>query len=438
MFTESTARFRRVGMCTGACIFAFAAVGHAQLRAAVDVNAAVSRFDGVPANANATTARWLDQRAISTMLRLDHRFGQLSANGVLRDGEVATRATGGFMGLLETPSLRGFRLSTSVEVRHSPNDGGAFINRDTLSLALWARSPKLPAWGAQSSARLLYARGVNAAWLSATDRRGAYVSDSVSSLFLSTGYSRQIRDVVVGFTIGSQSVRTPGTPAQFRDTTFYRPRTDSGGRSRVDTISGIVGDSGVAGGLHRWAEVAGRIAWARGRFAFDAVINARPKLGGYSSAVWGQATGVAAVGSRVALVGGLRTVAPLPGVVTAPRRSLNLGLRIAPAALWRAPDVAPIPAALRAFDVQRSAPGEYTVTVRLPNARVVELAGDFTGWKPVQLRQVDASRWEITLPVAAGSHRCNLRINGAEWVAPPGVTAIDDEFNGRVGLFVVD
>ena len=81
--------------------------------------------------------------------------------------------------------------------------------------------------------------------------------------------------------------------------------------------------------------------------------------------------------------------------------------------------------------------GEYVFSVRLPQARVVEVSGDFNNWHAVKLEQTRPGIWEVVLPVSPGTYRMNLRVDGERWIAPPGTTAVDDEFNGRVGLVIV-
>jgi hypothetical protein len=434
-------------------VLALAMPARAQLRIGWDVSAAASQFQPLAPSPLASSplapslptgsadARWLGQRSLGTMLRYDLPYGQFGADGLVRDGDVATHATGGVHALVAPPAWRGWRLSGVVDARHTPNDGAIGTPlRDPNSLALWvAPAPRLPAWGATVSARLSYSRGVNGVWLSASDRSGAVMSDSLSARYLTAGYSRQLGDLILGISLGSQSARTPGTPATIRDSISREPYDSLG--HMTDTIAHhAITDAGMAGGIRRLSEIAGRLGWGRGRFAFDAVLNARPRVQGLPSAVWGEANGVAALGSHLAFVAGMRTAAPLPGIALSARRVVNLGLRIAPAALLRPVSaiVLPVTPVARAFALQPAAPGEYTVSLRLPNARVVELAGDFTGWNPVRLRQIDATHWEVTLAVAAGAHRCNVRVDGAEWVPPPGITAVDDEFNGRVGIFVVE
>ena len=36
-----------------------------------------------------------------------------------------------------------------------------------------------------------------------------------------------------------------------------------------------------------------------------------------------------------------------------------------------------------------------------------------------------------------GVHQINMRIDGGQWIAPPGMPTRKDEFNGDVGLVVV-
>jgi hypothetical protein len=79
----------------------------------------------------------------------------------------------------------------------------------------------------------------------------------------------------------------------------------------------------------------------------------------------------------------------------------------------------------------------YVISVRVPDARTVEISGDFDGWHPLGLREIRPDVWETTLVLLPGTHRINLRVNGDRWVAPPGLPSTDDDFNGTVGLIVV-
>ena len=115
---------------------------------------------------------------------------------------------------------------------------------------------------------------------------------------------------------------------------------------------------------------------------------------------------------------------------------MELGARVSPGALRRPRlprGVRPTAAAFQVDDDR----GGRRLRVRVPGARSVELAGDFTNWQPVALRQGDTDEWEVTLPITPGVHRVAIRIDGDSWTTPPGVAAVADEFQGTVGVIVV-
>jgi len=91
------------------------------------------------------------------------------------------------------------------------------------------------------------------------------------------------------------------------------------------------------------------------------------------------------------------------------------------------------------FEVRRAAGGGREVRVRAPDARRVEIMGDFTDWRPVALAPVrgQAGRWRVVLPIAPGTHRMNLRVDDGAWGVPPGLPALGDDFGGVVGILTV-
>ena len=72
------------------------------------------------------------------------------------------------------------------------------------------------------------------------------------------------------------------------------------------------------------------------------------------------------------------------------------------------------------------------------NALRVELSGDFTAWRPVQLRGEDGGWWSVSLPIAPGTYQMNVRVDGGGWIVPPGLTAIADEFGATVGILTIE
>jgi hypothetical protein len=136
---------------------------------------------------------------------------------------------------------------------------------------------------------------------------------------------------------------------------------------------------------------------------------------------------------------GLAATPGAVGFVGIPKRSLSAGLRFSSATFaTRAADRAAGAAPASTFAVQRESMGQYRLRVRLPSAQRVELASDCTAWRPVALSRAGDNVWEIVLPVSAGSHLVNIRIDGGTWIAPPGLVAKTDDFEGVVGVFVVD
>jgi hypothetical protein len=90
-----------------------------------------------------------------------------------------------------------------------------------------------------------------------------------------------------------------------------------------------------------------------------------------------------------------------------------------------------------AFRIDTISGGARVIRLRAPRARKVELSGDFTDWTPLPMRALDSGGWELVLPIAAGTYRVSVRVDGGAWSAPPGLVPVADEFNGEVGMVVI-
>ena len=55
---------------------------------------------------------------------------------------------------------------------------------------------------------------------------------------------------------------------------------------------------------------------------------------------------------------------------------------------------------------------------------------------PVAMARLGNS-FELVLPMRPGPHKLLLRVNGGEWLAPPNLPTVEDEFGGRVAMVVV-
>ena len=69
-------------------------------------------------------------------------------------------------------------------------------------------------------------------------------------------------------------------------------------------------------------------------------------------------------------------------------------------------------------------------------ARSVEMACDCDGWTPMPMARA-GGLWIVEVHATPGVHHVSIRVDGAGWVAPPGLTPIDDDFAGQAGLVVV-
>jgi hypothetical protein len=79
-----------------------------------------------------------------------------------------------------------------------------------------------------------------------------------------------------------------------------------------------------------------------------------------------------------------------------------------------------------------------TLRVNAPDARLVEINGDFTNWVPAPLAPAGGGWWSSSFPIKSGKYQMNIRVNGGQWIVPPGLLSMVDEFGGTVGLLVID
>ncbi len=78
------------------------------------------------------------------------------------------------------------------------------------------------------------------------------------------------------------------------------------------------------------------------------------------------------------------------------------------------------------------------IRIRAPGASAVEIAGDFTYWEPVQMRNAGNGWWVASLKLPAGIYHMNVRADNGSWSVPAGMTVIQDEFAGSVGILVIE
>ncbi len=176
--------------------------------------------------------------------------------------------------------------------------------------------------------------------------------------------------------------------------------------------------------------------YEHGRLSFDGALGVRGRSKGAGHGVYGEASGALALSAWLSIIlsGGRYPTDPIRGSVSG--RYVGLGLRIN---AWPRRTTATMPARRLADpDDPPSASVEgHTLVIHAVGAKLIEVSGDFTDWVPVMLTADTAGTWVVSVPLAPGTYRFNVRLDGGEWIVPAGVTRIKDEYGGDVGLLIV-
>lgn len=223
--------------------------------------------------------------------------------------------------------------------------------------------------------------------------------------------------------------------------THNEPLSLSGGTASLSSSSTATAASDCRR-QSRFSDLEGSVNWAYGwleltgqagyRFgdSYDVTPDSRRWAAG-SAVVW--------ITNRVAAVMGGGRVPANPSRGLPARNYANFGLMLSYSSIPRTTvPVKPLTvAAVKDFEVRALSTGTQKITVRVGGVETVEVMGDFSDWSPLVLMRRGRDLWDITLPVTAGVHEINLRLDGGPWVAPPGLPTRRDSFNGDVGLLVV-
>jgi hypothetical protein len=178
--------------------------------------------------------------------------------------------------------------------------------------------------------------------------------------------------------------------------------------------------------------------WRIADFDLDVALGRRFSRSAPEMTIWGVSAS-RGITPQLALVAGAGRSGADPVTSVPGSRYFVLGLRLKvgpPAGIVLAPR--PRTAEHTPFRIGPALPAGREVVVRAPSAAAVELAGDFTDWRPVPLERADGGAWRAVLPIAPGLHRLAIRIDQGEWRAPPGARPVPSEFGGEVAEVVVE
>ncbi|HEY4306763.1 MAG TPA: glycogen-binding domain-containing protein [Gemmatimonadaceae bacterium] len=389
-----------VARWTTALLLAGTTTARAQIAGAAGVGASLQRDGG---------GLWQSLTRLEPAAKLTNPWLQLGGSASFVSADRGMQLDNGSLDVVaESPAWNRFRLSSSAQVeRHAALPGFSNV-------------------GANADAALTYGLSGRGAWVGlGSERSGRVVGSNLSNNadgLLRLGVWQQIGPVVVS--LGASEHKAG-------DASFHpisTPRGDS-----LNRDSSLAGSSAF---LRRWSDTQARVLWSIGRVALDGEFGVQSVDSSHTS-TWARGTATVAMGSRLSFVGAFgrqpaRAWMGVPG-----SRFASLGLRIAPASLARPAAPAHVQPTANRFVLHPAESGVYLVTIAVPSARSVEISGDFNSWKPLTLRESRPDVWEATIAIAPGTYHVNMRVNGATWVAPPGLSETSDDFNGSVGLLVV-
>ncbi len=184
-------------------------------------------------------------------------------------------------------------------------------------------------------------------------------------------------------------------------------------------------------------DASARVAWARGPFDLDLSAGFRPISRYADDRKWASLAATAWIRPSLALVATIGRQPENPLQNLAGLHFASLAVRVGGRARVRPAVPEPIGSRAVDFTVIGGSNGSRTIYVQAPGARSVEIAAPFTDWTPQGFARVGRELWVLQLPVTAGTYDVVIRIDGGEWMPPPGLPAFDDDFNGRVGRLVV-
>lgn len=154
---------------------------------------------------------------------------------------------------------------------------------------------------------------------------------------------------------------------------------------------------------------------------------------------WSSARATVWLNERIAIIGGggRQPALPLRGL---PARNFGMaGLEIAYAPLSKTgvPVSLPHTVLVKRFEMQRGTGDMHKIVIRVGGVETVDVMGDFSDWIPLTLVRRSRDLWELNVPLSAGMHQINVRVDRGPWMAPPGIPTMHDTYSGDVGLIVI-
>ncbi len=217
---------------------------------------------------------------------------------------------------------------------------------------------------------------------------------------------------------------------------MFGPLDPRGGEDTLSTSPLPTGQRQVERVALTDAVLSGR--WRISSLDFDASLGRRFSRSTAETTIWGLSAS-RSISPSLALVAAAGRAGSDPVTSVPGARYFALGIRLKVGSQVMAPlPVAAARTATAPFRIGPAVAAVREIVIEAADARAVELAGDFTDWKPVALQPWGEAGWRAQLPISPGLHRLAIRIDGGAWRAPSGTRPITSEFGGEVAEVVVE
>jgi hypothetical protein len=192
----------------------------------------------------------------------------------------------------------------------------------------------------------------------------------------------------------------------------------------------------------RFGDLEGQLHWDLG--ALELTAQAGHRFGDSydvtaDSRRWSSARATLWLNERIAFVGGggRQPALPLRGIPARTFAMAGFELAYWPLSKNSVPVSLPHTALVKSFEYRAGNSGLQRITIRVGGVETVDVMGDFSDWSPLTLVRHGRDTWELSIPMSAGTHQINVRVDGGAWMAPPNMPTMRDSFGGEVGLMVI-
>jgi hypothetical protein len=209
-----------------------------------------------------------------------------------------------------------------------------------------------------------------------------------------------------------------GAPMQWRGVQGARAEAWGGGGPLSVRGSWAVQQAGT----DEWRDLVASAALRQGAFTLSGSAGQRS---GAEAELWASGGARYELGAGVALQASAGRYPRDPLLGRAGGRFATVGVSIAPGS------------AARPRRAVRSAGGVVPLALHAAPGAKVEIVGDFTGWRPEPVREVEAGRYVYPARLAPGRYRFVFRVDG-ETRLPGGFQSEPDAFGGRSAVVSVE